>query len=109
MADVEEPTRTFKTAWFSKAARKARIKDGELCKAIQEVMDGQADDLGGGVFEVAMAVDLVGVEGLGGVVLDQYPAALAGAGGEEEKAKGESKKIFHAAFARRSSNLLYLA
>jgi hypothetical protein len=51
MADVEEPTRTFKTAWFSKAARKARIKDGELCKAIQEVMDGQADDLGGGVFK----------------------------------------------------------
>ena len=51
MADAEEPTRTFKTAWFSKAARKARIKDGELCKAIQEVMDGQADDLGGGVFK----------------------------------------------------------
>lgn len=43
--------RTFKTAWFSKAARKARIKDGELCKAIQEVMDGQVDDLGGGVFK----------------------------------------------------------
>lgn len=51
MADVEESMRTFKTAWFSKAARKARIKDDELCKAIQEVMDGQADDLGGGVFK----------------------------------------------------------
>lgn len=47
LVDVEEPMRTFKTAWFSKAARKARIKDGELCEAIQEVMDGQADDLGG--------------------------------------------------------------
>lgn len=51
MVDVEESMRTFKTAWFSKAARKARVKDGELCKAIQEVMGGQADDLGGGVFK----------------------------------------------------------
>jgi hypothetical protein len=48
---LKNPTRTFKTAWFSKAARKARIKDDELCEAIQEVMDGQADDLGGGVFK----------------------------------------------------------
>ena len=43
--------RTFKTAWFSKAARKARITDSELCDAIQEVMRGQSDDLGGGVFK----------------------------------------------------------
>lgn len=43
--------RTFKTAWFVKAARKARIKDDELCEAIQEVMKGQADDLRGGVFK----------------------------------------------------------
>ncbi|MGJ4926903.1 type II toxin-antitoxin system RelE/ParE family toxin [Bradyrhizobium sp. HKCCYLS2038] len=41
----------FKTAWFSKAARKARIGDAELCEAIQEVKIGQADDLGGGVFK----------------------------------------------------------
>ncbi|MGJ4890462.1 type II toxin-antitoxin system RelE/ParE family toxin [Bradyrhizobium sp. HKCCYLR20261] len=41
----------FKTAWFSKAARKARIRDDELCEAIREVMLGQADDLGGGVFK----------------------------------------------------------
>ncbi|WP_202800491.1 type II toxin-antitoxin system RelE/ParE family toxin [Novosphingobium sp. Rr 2-17] len=34
--------RTFKTAWFVKAARKARISDDELCEAIQEVMKGQA-------------------------------------------------------------------
>lgn len=51
MADADEITRTFKTAWFFKAARKARIKDDELCEAIQEVMRGQADDLGGGVFK----------------------------------------------------------
>jgi len=51
MLDADETMRTFKTAWFSKAARKARIKDRELCEAIQEVMKGQADDLGGGVFK----------------------------------------------------------
>jgi hypothetical protein len=51
MTDARKATRIFKTAWFSKAARKARIKDAELCEAIQEVMKGQADDLGGGVFK----------------------------------------------------------
>lgn len=44
-------TRVFKTAWFAKTARKARIDDIELCAAIREVMQGQADDLGGGVFK----------------------------------------------------------
>jgi hypothetical protein len=43
--------RVFKTAWFSKAARKARINDDELCVAIRQAMKGQADDLGGGVFK----------------------------------------------------------
>lgn len=43
--------RTFKTAWFAKAARNARITDDKLCEAIQEVMKGQADDFGGGVFK----------------------------------------------------------
>jgi hypothetical protein len=43
--------RVFKTAWFSKAAGKARIADVELCTAIRQVMAGQADDLGGGVFK----------------------------------------------------------
>lgn len=43
--------RTFKTAWFSKAAKKARISDKALCKAIEQVARGQADDLGGGVFK----------------------------------------------------------
>jgi hypothetical protein len=53
--DVIKPERqsgrTFKTAWFSKTARKARITDDELCEAVREVMKGQADDLGGGVFK----------------------------------------------------------
>lgn len=43
--------RTFKTAWFAKAATKAKIGDAELCDAIREAMNGQADDLGGGVFK----------------------------------------------------------
>jgi len=51
MADAEETSRVFKTAWFAKAARSARIKDLELCQAIGEVMKGQADDLGGGVWK----------------------------------------------------------
>lgn len=51
MLGTKEDTRTFKTAWFSKARRKARIKDDELCEAIQEAMEGQVDDLGGGVFK----------------------------------------------------------
>lgn len=51
MADARETLRTFKTAWFAKAARKALIKDEELCAAILDVRLGQADDLGGGVFK----------------------------------------------------------
>ena len=43
--------RVFKTAWFSKAARKAQISDDELCTAIREVLLGQAVNLGGGVFK----------------------------------------------------------
>lgn len=43
--------RVFKTSWFTKAAKKAHIKDEALCSAIQQVMDGQAVDLGGGVFK----------------------------------------------------------
>jgi hypothetical protein len=43
--------RAFKTAWFSKVARKARIPDSALLQAAREAMRGQADDLGGGVFK----------------------------------------------------------
>mgnify|MGYP000662726479 CR=1 FL=1 len=43
--------RAFKTARFSKDAKKSKIKDAELCFAIQQVLLGQVDDLGGGVFK----------------------------------------------------------
>jgi len=43
--------RTFKTDWFSKAAKKVAISDADLCKAIEQVKLGQCDDLGGGVFK----------------------------------------------------------
>ncbi|MGA2276175.1 MAG: type II toxin-antitoxin system RelE/ParE family toxin [Terracidiphilus sp.] len=54
----ERSQRVFKTAWFSKAARKALIKDAELCAAIRQVMLGQADDLGGGVFKKRLGKNL---------------------------------------------------
>src|ERR1700730_10855960 len=44
-------SRVFKTEWFSKEARKAKITNSELCSAICQVMQGQADDLGGGVYK----------------------------------------------------------
>jgi len=43
--------RVFKTKWFSKEAKSHAIKDGELCLAIQAVILGKADDLGGGVYK----------------------------------------------------------
>jgi hypothetical protein len=43
--------RAFKTVWFSKAAKKARIADAALWAAVNEAVRGQADDLGGGVFK----------------------------------------------------------
>lgn len=51
MRNAGQPSsRVFKTAWFAKAAKKAGIADRELCVAVREAMRGQADDLGGGVF-----------------------------------------------------------
>lgn len=44
-------SRVFKTGRFSKDAKKAGIDDAGLCAAMREVMAGQADDLGGGVFK----------------------------------------------------------
>lgn len=38
-------------SWFNKAAKKAHIKDSELYTAIEQVIKGQAVDLGGGVFK----------------------------------------------------------
>jgi hypothetical protein len=43
--------RTFKSSWFARAAKRARISDAALCSAIAQVMAGLADDLGGGVFK----------------------------------------------------------
>lgn len=43
--------RAFKTARFAKDAKKAKIKDVELCSGVQQVLLGQADDLGSGVFK----------------------------------------------------------
>ncbi len=52
MADSDTYSiRAFKTSWFAKAARKAHIMDEELCSAILQVAQGQADDLGGGVYK----------------------------------------------------------
>ena len=44
-------SRAFKTARFSKDAKKAKITDVELCQAIEQVLLSQVDDLGGGVFK----------------------------------------------------------
>jgi hypothetical protein len=46
-----ETDRALKTAWFAKEAHKAKIADEELCHAIRQVMQGQADDLGGRVYK----------------------------------------------------------
>ena len=51
MIEPDAAMRVFKTRWFAKTAKKARIDDDELCDAIAEVMKGQADDLGGSVFK----------------------------------------------------------
>jgi hypothetical protein len=61
--------RVFKTAWFSKAAKKSHIADAELCTAIQQVMLGQADDLGGGVFKKRLSKN-------------QYPSIIVAKGGK---------------------------
>lgn len=50
--DPNKKIRTFKTAWFSKNAAKAGIKDVDLCQAIVEMNAGQWDaDLGGNVYK----------------------------------------------------------
>ena len=47
-------TRALETAWFGKAAKKERIDDPALGAAILDVMQDQADDLGGGVFKTRL-------------------------------------------------------
>lgn len=51
MTETNEVRRVFKTAWFTRAAKKALIKDDELCAAASAAEAGKADDLGGGVFK----------------------------------------------------------
>ena len=51
MKSEDTDKRAFKTSWFAKMAKKASIKDSQLCEAIQQVIAGQAVDLGGGVFK----------------------------------------------------------
>lgn len=54
MTKITEPTlpRVFKTAWFSKNAKKAGITDKELCDAVKELIQGLWDaDLGGNVYK----------------------------------------------------------
>ena len=48
---IKAKLKAFKTKKFSKNAKSAQISDAELCEATQEVMAGQAVDLGGGVFK----------------------------------------------------------
>ena len=55
---ADASNRAFKTARFSKDAKKAKIKDVELCLAIQQVLLGQVDDLGGGVFKKRLSSNL---------------------------------------------------
>lgn len=43
--------RVFRTSSFTRAARRARISDAELCKRAREAAAGQVVDLGGGVFK----------------------------------------------------------
>ncbi len=44
-------SRVFKTLWFGKAAKKARINDLALCVCIRQAEQGLLEDLGGGVFK----------------------------------------------------------
>lgn len=41
--------RIFKTRWFNREAKSHTIKDDELSEAINAVLQGKADNLGGGV------------------------------------------------------------
>ncbi|EDO1447762.1 type II toxin-antitoxin system RelE/ParE family toxin [Salmonella enterica subsp. enterica serovar Enteritidis] len=43
--------RTFKTRWFNREAKPHTIKDDELSEAINAVLQGKADNLGGGVYK----------------------------------------------------------
>lgn len=50
--------RVFKTKWFSREAKNHAIKDDALYQAIAAILQGQADDLGGGVFKSKELVEV---------------------------------------------------
>ncbi len=58
MVSAPRPARVFKTAWFARAARKAGIGEGELCRAVKQAQAGQCDDLGGGVYKKRVSRNL---------------------------------------------------
>ncbi len=43
---------------FARSARKADIHDEELCRVIKQVIAGQCDDLGGGVYKKRLSKNL---------------------------------------------------
>jgi hypothetical protein len=47
----DDARRIFKTRWFAREARRFGIADGELHMAIGQLLKGQAEDLGGGVWK----------------------------------------------------------
>lgn len=51
VATKEKSERAFKTKWFNREAKDEGISDEELCKAFKQLIKGQADDLGGGVWK----------------------------------------------------------
>jgi hypothetical protein len=48
---VRSMARVFKSKGFARDARKAGIKDEELCKAAKELEEGKGEDLGGNVWK----------------------------------------------------------
>jgi len=45
------PLRVFKTKAFARLAAKALFQDADLCSAMLQVIAGQVEDLGGGVYK----------------------------------------------------------
>jgi hypothetical protein len=50
-ADLPGTVRVFKTPYFSKQAKDGGISDHELCSAAEELVKGQGESLGGGLWK----------------------------------------------------------
>jgi hypothetical protein len=50
-ASLRTRPRCFATKFFTKLARKARIAEQELCRILEDLSEGKATDLGGGVYK----------------------------------------------------------